>query len=228
MSLPEYSVLNYSHTFCTNLDCGLKTYFYLTKAHVPGGNRIAMDRGIRLHEYCDDFLKDKEVCLDNPDHEDTFDKILPFLEKLKPNLREAELEVIRTQDAFRAKGRMDAVDKNGVGYDWKFPGKGWDANKFLWYVEKQGYLYLWLLEQYLAQFDQKPTRLDFIVVPTIGQLSEWQLVYNEEKVQAGLQLWKAQMLTVKSQIEFDNFQADPTVWKCRFCNFKTICSEKVS
>jgi hypothetical protein len=113
---------NFSHTLMTQLDCDRKIQLYLqAKADGEQYSGAAASRGIRLHEYCEAFLRGEQVHCDNEDHFYTFEKIREYLDSIYTQVVDLEKEYHKPLvDNILGKGRLDARLGDGTIVDWKF------------------------------------------------------------------------------------------------------------
>lgn len=216
----------YTHSLASNMDCWKKVEFYLDKTE--GEVADYLDYGIKLHKYCEDYLNGNGEPdeFPYPHYEDAWKKIKPYLDSILPKIEAVELSLNRDDDAgdFRARGRLDALGSDGTLYDWKFVGQQWGGSRLAYYVKKQALLYLWMAEEYcMEEHGILPTRLEYSVVPKKGDIKLWVVEYDKALIERELIQWKNEMRMLDSYQAFDNFPANPALWRCRMCKYKNKC-----
>lgn len=206
------------------LDCMQKAKFFIDDVKPTGGWSMHLTRGIDLHSAAEEYLQGAM-----PDIRDDYNphwvKLKRVLDSLEGNIAAVELPLARDDGDFYATGRLDALTKDDWILDWKITGKAWNAQRFLDYTEKQGNLYLWLSEGLLGR---KPAGMKYIVVPEKEAVQTWELPWKDERIDLGLRGWKASMEVLRANQRFDNWPPDPSPWKCRWCNYKSVCQYSVA
>lgn len=202
------------------MDCGKKLFFFLSAQEPPDGFSFPLRRGISLHESVEKYLHDGVVEVED-EFWDHWNKIEPYLDQIRDDVALVEEPLAREDGTFKATGRLDCMTHDGRIKDWKFVGKPWKADRFLDYVEKQGNLYLWLAR------GKGATGLDYIVVPENGKIQTWELEWDDTRIAQGLALWRVNLEKVRAAIRNNMFDAEPSPWRCRWCNYREMCPSKI-
>lgn len=204
------------------VDCGFKTKLFLANHQPSAGWSGPVANGIKLHKQCEDYL------LEGTEPEEPcgwWKKVKGKLDALYPVMAGVEWDLAREDGDFFATGKADFWSTEDEIWDWKFTGKPWDARRFLSYAEKQGDLYLWLMEGLLGY---APKRLVYYVVPQNGPPQEWPLDWNTQRIENNLRLWKSQLQEVRAKAEFNMWQHEPTPFKCKWCLYKADCESAIN